>query len=67
MSINKYTIGRLNLTLEGNSMMELTDMFLHFAEQGVFRELTIKEAEAMVKNKEITVEQICKLLMERVS
>jgi hypothetical protein len=48
-------------------MKELTDMFLHFAEQGVFRELTIQEAEEIVNNKEITVEQICKLLMERVS
>jgi hypothetical protein len=46
---------------------DLTGMFLHFAEKGVFRELTIQEAEKMVENKEITLEQICKLLMERVS
>jgi hypothetical protein len=83
MPINKYTISRLNLTLEGIGMdrlirktlneidwessstkEDLIEAFLHYVDQGCFKGLTLEEAEDMLQDEEITVEQICRNLMK---
>lgn len=45
---------------------ELVSCFLDYVDGGCFRELTVEDAKEMLREGEITIEQICRNLMKRV-